>query len=72
MDPGSNKTFSKIHDLTEEMVSTTMMVTGVRMLGTAFAVLSIFSCCPHVQTWHTHDLHNYSVYFLCLKLLVHS
>ena len=39
----SNNTFSKILDLTEEMVSTTMMVTGVILLGTAFLSLSISS-----------------------------
>jgi len=36
VDPESSNTFSKILDLTEEMVSTTIMVTGVRLLETFF------------------------------------
>ena len=45
VDPESSNTFSKTLDLTEEMVSTTMMVSGVRLfvLGTAFVGLSISS-----------------------------
>ncbi len=33
VEPESNKTFSKIIDFTEEMVSTTMTVTGVSCFG---------------------------------------
>ncbi len=33
VEPESNKTFSKILDFTEEMVSTTMVVTGVSCFG---------------------------------------
>ncbi len=34
VEPESSKTFSKIFDFTEEMVSTTMMVSGVSCFGT--------------------------------------
>ena len=44
--PESNNIFSKILDLTEEMVSTTMMVTGVRLSGTAFIGFSFFPLLP--------------------------
>jgi hypothetical protein len=33
VEPESNKTFSKILEFTEEMVSTTMIVTGVSFFG---------------------------------------
>jgi hypothetical protein len=48
VDPESSNTFSKILDLTEEMVSTNMIVTGVRLVETVFVVLST----DHVQAWH--------------------
>ena len=40
MDPESHKIFSNLLDPTEEMVSTTMLVTGVRFLETFFLGLS--------------------------------
>ncbi len=42
VDPESSSTFSNFWDLTAEMVSTTMIVTGVRFVGTDFLV---FLCC---------------------------
>ncbi len=42
VDPESNSNFSNFLDLTAEMVSTTIMVTGVRFVGTDFLA---FLCC---------------------------
>jgi hypothetical protein len=36
VEPESSKPFSKILDFTEEMVSTTMMITGVVVLGHSY------------------------------------
>ena len=54
VDPESSNTFSKILvlDLTEEMVSTNMIVTGVRLVETVFVVLST----DHVKTWHNQKI----------------
>ena len=46
VDPESNTTLSKFLDLTEEIVSTTMIVTGVRFVGTDFLSLSCFLSLP--------------------------
>ena len=62
MDPEYNTTFSKILDLTEEMVSTTMMVTGVRLLGTAVVVLSIFFL---VVLMFRHGIHINCISMVC-------
>ncbi len=55
VEPESNKTFSKILDFTEEMVSTTIIVTGVSCFGlflldlTSIAFLA-FDCSKLVYT----------------------
>ncbi len=63
VEPESNKTFRKILDFTEEMVSTTMIVTGVSCFGLFLLDLIsiaslVLSCTKLVYTssvtiWHT-------------------
>ncbi len=58
MDHESKSTFSKILGLTEEMVSTTIMVTGVRLaVGATFFDLSVFAILISFSEWHTHHLY---------------
>ncbi len=72
VDSESNNTFSNVLDLTEEMVSTAMIVTGVKFEGQSSQACPLLCYCHYLlHIWHTLLLcmlqtqRNYSVFLVC-------